>query len=405
MQPFLKLCLVLFLVTSVALAEGKGPMSLAGALYYKLTGTPLMDENPLRPMILAHVANGNLKAAAQAITDPRSGSRYFYDNVVKNFALTFNRNHSTTNPANDLTAFIIGSVMTGKTIDEMLTGNYYFMDPFPPTGVAVYAENSDQHYDDLDKKSSFRDRLKQATRGAADIGLFTTRSWASDFYSAGTNRRPWKGIIELLYCVNQTDTKTLFIPEDKVRRDVPRVQNGSVSIYQNTCRGCHAQMDPISNAFGLWDFVNNAIKRQTSFFEKINETPNYPTYRPTSDTWWLYTTDSQDAIFGFNDVPSYGANPPVTFVTIDQGLRLAQGQGLPSFARVIAASDGFPRCLVTRLVTQMYLKKSWGLPGITETDIEALGTQDSVIDEFSSVLKKKRTLRDLFEDLAIKYIQ
>lgn len=404
-----RICLVLGLILLQLSALGEDAAAIsnkANALYYKLTGTNLLPENPLMPDLIKAVTANDLTSAAHIITDSHTGSRHFYDNVVKMFALPFNRTHSTTNTANDLVAFIVGSVRDGHTIDEMLTGNYYYSDTNPSlSGEPGLDPRNDNHFDFLDKNSSFRDRLVQQTNGAGDIGLFTTRGFASDFYSAGTNRRPWKAIVEMLYCVNQTAIKTLFIPTDKVRRDVPRQQNGSVTQYETTCRGCHAQMDPISNAFGLWDFPQDQIVRQATFTEKINEPGNYPTFKPSSDQWWLYYTDAQDPIFGFKDVPAFGDSPAVSFAPIDDGLKLAQGKGLKSFARVVAASSGFAHCMATRIVTQMYLKKVWSLPNLTQSDLDALATQNAVIDSLAQKLMNKRTLKETFEDAAIQYLQ
>jgi hypothetical protein len=103
-------------------------------------------------------------------------------------------------------------------------------------------------------------------------------------------------------------------------------------------------------------------------------------------------------------VPAYGDLPAVHFAPIGDGLKMASGQGLKNFARVVAGSTGYARCMVTRIVTQMYLKKAWSLPSMSVEDQAALKSQEAVIERLTNQLVQKRTLRDIFEDAAIEYL-
>ncbi len=382
-------------------------MVRAQKLHFMLTGTSLVDEAPYRPLYLEAIRTGDLKQAAELLTDPRFGSRYFYDMTVRNFAITFNREETFNIPANDLTAFVIGLTRDDEDYTKLLTAEFFYTDPTATNNA--YAPDSNAHFNDIDRFKSFRDSLRKTFSGAGEIGIFTRRRFAEDFYDMGTKRRPWKAIVNLLYLKKLDEIATASIPDAYVRRDLPRVgADGTTHIYQDTCRTCHAQMDPVSFAFGVFDYntnnVPNALERLASFRDFINET-NGPVYKPINDSWWLYVTDAQNEVFGFNDVAGTIDIPSITFSPLGNGLRLATGQGLRSLARVVAGSHGLARGLVTRVVCQMYLKKVWSLPNITSEDWEGLRTQNAVIERLMQSFVKHKKLRILFEEVAREYLE
>lgn len=395
----------------------------AAKLYRTLTGSNLLEGNPLKTNIENLVAAGRMDQAAGVITHPRNGAPEFYNNTVKNFALPINRDHSMGAAVTDLTALFIGVTRDDAPIDDLMYGNYYYFDPNPietgnprqkrypmnpddDSGQNIFtdATNALGHYTYLERRGSLRDELVKSYSGNGSIGVFTTYGFAESYYLAGTNRRPWKGIVEHFYCSEMPTVKTLYIPDNYVRRDVPRVQNASSNQFLTDCKGCHAMMDPISFAFQLFDYKDDQLIKKPVFSEKFNET-NFGSYIPTSDMWWLYYTDAQNGTFGFQNVPQTAGGASISFANVADGLKMATGQGLRDLARVIAASSGFPKCLVKRMALQLGHKKIYSLPTFTEADKEALAGDEEILNAVSNELIKSRNLRRAFEQLAIKYVE
>ena len=404
-------------------------LAKANALYYSLTSSNLQDENPLKASIVAAVARNDLKGAAHLTTD-KSGARLFYDNVVRNIAVTYNRSEGA-NPAstgdgsnnyrdnfnaNDIVALFIGVVRDKHSYKKFLTGNFFYADTNACSGrangqniTAAYSEDSNLHFACLDKSSSLRDALKQQSSGSGDVGIFTRRQFAMDFYEAGTNRRPIKAMVELLYLVQLPTIKSFELPDGYVRQDVPRLDPaGSPDAYQTNCRGCHSFIDPLSTAFGLLDFdlENNRILRRSAFPVpyKINEV-NSPTYKPTSDAWSLFVTDAQNEVFQFRDVPGNYDGAPISFTTVADGLRLATGQGPKDLARVLAESRGYAKGLVTRIVSYFALKKVWSGPDMSDEDRQRLLSQGGVIERLTDTLVRNENLAEIFEEAAVQYLK
>lgn len=391
----------------------------AARLYEALTGTNLLDGNPLKIDVEKLVGQGRMKEAAGKITHRYNGSKNFYNNVVKAFALPINRTHSIDNSVTDITALFVGVVRDDLSIDDLLFGNFYYRDssinssagqPTQRDYPNIYPNGNNQlgHYDYMDLRGNLRDELLKETKGSGDVGVFTTNEWARSYYEAGTNRRPWKGIVEHFFCQDHPNIKTIYIPDDFVRRDVPRSEAGVPEAFQQNCKGCHAQMDPISTAFQMFDYNvdNMTIVKRDTFQEKINNPENFPSgYTPLNDDWWIYTADSQENLLGFRDVAADQNGPAVSFTTVGSGLRLATGRGLKDLARTIAFSKGFAQCLAQRIVLQLVHHKVWSLATLDEKDKLKLEGDKELVDQIANELLTTRKLRRAFELVAIKYAE
>lgn len=376
----------------------------ARKLYLKLTGTVLTEENPLRAQILALGEAGNFMGAADLITDKYTGSRFVYDTVVRNIAITMNRNHGATVDFNDMAALFLCLVRDERDYKLFATADFKCYDPTLAGTGNQYNETNNTHYTFLDQNRSLRDTLQPVTLPTGDLGIFYTRAFALDAYSAGTNRRPWKWIVENLYLSKQEAIKTLVIPSGYVRQDPPRFgPDGSSAVFQTSCLGCHAQMDPISFKFGMVDAPATQLVRRTSFVEKINENHAIG-YRPTSTDGPLYYTDAQQPIFGFRDIPASGDDPGISFSNLGNGLHAAMLPDLKSFARVIGYSTGLARGFVTRFVSYLYLGKAWSLPNLTDSDLEKLKNESQTIDRLTDSLIAHKNLRRTLQEVAVEYL-
>lgn len=416
------LCIILGIVAN---AENLTKDEQARELYNRLTGLKPMPESIVFQAVQRKVLEGDLTSAAKEITDSTKGAREFYDSILLQFGAAFNQAETGLNDANDLSALIIGNTRDNGSIDSLLTDDIYYNDPTVarPTNNrdigtdrdSSWSETSNNHYRFLSKNKSLRDALQRVSRNTignaatmnhadttkslsgtgrfSGVGIFTTRAWAEEFLSAGTNRRAWEYIIRLLYCAPQTAVKDINVPDHYVARDVPRVNAGDPLVFHRDCKGCHGMMDAGGRrAFLKFDYDTyggNAtvfrLVQHTTVNDKLNER-NHSTEPVTSEDWYLFATPNQNKLFGFQSLS-------------------ASGMGLRDFARLVAGSSGWLKCMTTRVVSQMYLKKPYGLNALTSVDFDRLRAEEETISRLSGNLEKHRNLRTLFEEAAIEYLK
>ncbi len=402
--------LLMGLSTSALGGTIEDSIRLANKLHKNLTkGVPLVADNPNFNAIVQAVHEGNLEGAAAMITDPRTGEDSFYNNAIVALGQTFNRDLSPVGDRNEIGALFLGHARDGLPIDQVLYTDTVYYDPSitdSVNGVSVprYLRNPSAHFSDVWRLKNPRQVLKK-DRKIGSVGIFTTWVWGKAYFEMGTNRRNWQGVLNNLYCVNQSATQSLAIPDTYVRRDIPRAPAGDPAEYQTNCKSCHAQMDGVMPAFARHDY-DPAANNDTggvvvgAVRDKINELGNFPLYAITTDTWQLFVTASQQKIFGFN---SFGGK---TLQSLNGGeLYHVSGSGLEEFGKLIAASDGFYECLSKRIVSQVYLRKDFSLNSMNEADRAELESQENTIKHFSQVLKEGKNLRKAYELIAIHYAQ
>ncbi len=405
---------MLILVGIAANAVEMSDNEKALELYARLTGLRPMPESTIYPEVVKRVRAKDYLGAASVITHPQNGVREFYDSILLSFGSTFNRAETGLNDANDLSALIIGNTRDGNSMDTLLTDDIYYYDSDIPLKLAdgttdnpnVWLENSNEHYKFISQNKSLRDSLKRVSRnvlgspnlvrgdmgafsGAGKfegVGIFTTRTWASEFLSAGTNRRAWEYSIRLLYCTQQPGVKDLNVPDSYVGKDVPRVNGGDPSVFHKDCKGCHGMMDAFGRrAFLKHNYFNNKVLQLTTIYDKLNEPNNNPTEAVTSEDWTLFVTPGQNKTFGFTGP--------------------YQGMGLRDYARVIATSSGWIRCMAKRVVSQVYLKKPFSLNDLNPTDFQRLDKEAATIDRLAESAIAHRSLKKLFEEAAVEFLK
>lgn len=380
-------------------AESARAEDFANRLFKNLTrGVPLLPSHPLYSAIIAQVRAGNREAAASIITDPMSGEANFYNNAVASLPQAFNRDGSPMGERNELSALFLGYARDGLSISEMVSTDRVFIDP---AGDAERLRlNSSDYYESIWLNKNPRNTLVASSRaGFPAVGVLTTAPWAESYFRAGTNRRNWVGILNNLYCVPQKSVQTSDIPDQYVRRDIPRAPGGDPSQFGENCKTCHAQMDAIMPAFARHDTDGAGRLNFVALRDKINET-NSSTFAITSEQWFLFVTPAQQRIFGFNDV---NGNSFQAYGSSDRGVRYMSGSGLQNFARVIGESDGFFRCMAKRVVSQIYLRKDFSFATFSEKEHEVLERESKTIEALAKSLKADRSLRKLFERAAIYY--
>jgi hypothetical protein len=397
-------CAVLALPTNALGMSDEQAAQRANKLYKLLnSGLPLLLDNPLRSRIIDAVKFGDDAGAAAIITDPRSGAASFYNLSIASLSQTFGRMGSAVGNRQEIAAFFIGHATTGIKFNEAFWANRVFYDSAIQTEQVRYNPTNPQpHLDEIWLRYSARDALKPAPRPGPNpgVGIFTTNFWQREYFMAGTSRRNWGvGILENLYCVEQDKTRTLKLPDTYVGRDVPRVVAGDAMQFQRNCKSCHAQMDGVRTAFLAQDFTVDPV---ATFREKINEEGNNIELNlrpPTDDSWNLFFTSEQNAIFGFQAVDG------LSIQSFGPEIKSISGKGLPQLGKVIGNSRGLYNCMVRKMVAQVYLGKVFGLKVLDEADMHLLDSQKSVIDRIASEFHQHQNLRQAYEAVALHYLE
>jgi hypothetical protein len=265
---------------------------------------------------------------------------------------------------NDYIALVIGMVRDNVPFNEVLTTDRYYIGAPGLANVTAWAKsdnNGNPRYDRNDHYASLeRQRIDLSDPenlisvsqsapeyiGVPSAGVITTRGFAAEYFSAGTNRRPFAvGLMDAYLCTPPEMYKDTIVPDSYVRRDVDRAPGGESAEYLNKCKGCHALQDPMTKAFAYFDFRNNAVAYTAgSVVGKVNRNSNvFPTGASVTDDQWvnLFTT-GKNAALGWRVPEGYSS--------------YLNGTGHKSLGAVLAASKAFSRCTVKKVFQQVCLR-------------------------------------------------
>jgi len=168
-------------------------------------------------------------------------------------------------------------------------------------------------------------------------GLLTLQTAGRGYFDAGTNRRPIRWMFERLLGVPLETLHDPTRPDTYVRRDVDRVPGGNPATYAS-CRGCHAGMDGLVNAFAPFNFASSTLYNMSNlngapngFFKIYRQFNTFPQgFLPNTTngtTWYNLWTEGQKANLGWR-LPSGVSS-------------LTTGTGVNSLMKVIAATEAF----------------------------------------------------------------
>ncbi len=375
-------------------------IELANKIHLNLTrGVPLLPSHPKFNEIVALVHAEDQKGAAALITDPQKGSPEFYNVAIASIPQTWNRDGSPVGDRNELSALFLGYARDGLPFDEIFWKDWVYFDPSVTDPNTAYAARPDTHYLGIWRNKNPRNVLKGERRpGFPGVGVFTTDAWARSYIHMGTNRRNFPGILNNLYCVDHDAIRTLVIPDTYVSRDVPRAPAGSPEDYAKNCKSCHAQMDGfVRPAFSRYDTTATGILQYVPVKDKLNET-NFSSYPVRNDSWHLFVTNQQNAeVFGFSEIPGR------TFETYGTDLKYLSGQGLDEWGKLVGSSAGVYRCLVKRIISQVYLRRDYSLQSMSADDRARIEAQKNAIAEFAKIFQQEKNLRKIYELIAIHY--
>jgi len=362
---------------SAALA---GPREQAQRIHDRLTGVPPSDA--VLNQMATHIANGNpLEAALLATHD-----RHFYTVTLKNFAAPWtNRDQSPFVPLNDYTALVIGLVKDDESFDQILYADALYVGAgvTPPP-----AANSNAHYEALERRMldpSFNPEtgLTRTTQSSvyplppdATAGAMTTRAAAEAFFIAGTNRAMFRFTLINHMCMDLEQVQDTSIVPDRIRQDVSRSPGGDSRVFNNSCIGCHAGMDPLAQAFAYYDFDPDtgsieytAGVVQPKYFNNAETFPDG--FVTPDDSWDNYWREGRNALLGWSPVLP------------------GSGKGAKTMGQELAASDAFAQCQVEKVFQAVCLR-----PPVDATDRQQ-------IDTMTASFKTGYNLRNVFAQSAV----
>ncbi len=336
---------------------------------------------PPSPAVLTDMVNllgtGQAVDAALLATDDPA----FYNVTLKNLVTPWTNEEGTVfAKLNDYTATVIGMVRDDKDFRQILIGDILYVG----TGVPAYSVSNNLHYETLDDqgadlKSVLTETQQSTVTGLdsnATAGVLTTRAAAKAFLIAGTNRAMLRFTFVNHLCTDLEPLKDTLRPSDRVRQDVSRSPGGDSRIFMNNCVGCHAGLDPLTQAFAYYDYAydpngdpdgNNG---QLSFTDNvvqakylINDTNFKHGFITENDRWDNYWRIGQNANLQWSPVLN------------------GFGNGPKSLGEELANSEAFARCQVRKVFRAVCLR-----------DPEAADTTafDQMVSSFKSVGYKLR---------------
>jgi hypothetical protein len=350
------------------------PQAVALQLFKRLTGTPILLNDPRLAQMVSAIQSGDMAGAAAIATD----DDHFYSDVVRDFAsLMATRAETPLAPLDDFQATIIGATRDDLDARTLLTGNYLYLGN-SSTGVSQYSPSDDQHYLDLETghfslKQVLVKTEPQPQGLPVSAGLLTSRGWASAHLIAGTNRRGVEYTFREFLCTPIQTWRDSGMPDFHVRRDVDRVPGGNPTTYQTTCRSCHALMDGMGGAYARLDFVNDTLTYMgpSGVASKMNKNSNvYPQgYMTLDDSWFNQATQHHNTSFGWRGPLS--------------------GNGVHDFGVMISNAKKFSSCMTTRVFREVCKR---------EPDPSEASLIQGLADDFETGGYK---LRSLFQKVAV----
>lgn len=413
----MKTLIPILICLCTAPALGESAQDQARILFETLTGVPLMHDDPRLGDMAARIQEGAMLSAASVATADDN----FYDVTLKHWASHLsNRDEFQNAPLNDFVATIVGhTAEPNADARELLTGDFWYEgSPGSITGLPAHSTTTNAHYKFIDDagvplRTVLTRRPQRLHNGATSAnfssinnpfgGLLSTRAWAVNHLSAGTNRRAVEFAFREFMCTPIKSLADNSTPREWIRQDVHRNPGGSSAVFDTKCASCHGLMDGLAGAFAYYDFVfNDAMTKQDGFMVyarsgaegrfvdglnvakkmRINA-GNYSAGYVTQDNAWVnYARFNQNEKFGWRTIPS--------------------GNGVGEFGALIANSEGFSNCMAKRVYSQLCLNKDFNPDRLNEHHLAQLDASDDQIKTLARSFENNGyELRRLFQEAAV----
>ncbi len=371
----------------------------AKKLFELLNGVATPIFNPRLSEMATMIDEGRMMdAAGHAIeddngpdfTNPADTTYYspsFYNITVRDFAAPMStREESVNTELNDFIATVIGTVRDNRNAKELVSGNYFYKaDPNKaavPSNMERDILRSNSHYSALASGGFNLARVlvpetqklfngTEVVENPDTAGLITTRTFMGAHAIAGTNRRLVEYSFREFMCLPIEKWAYAQDSDSYIGRDIDRTPGGSHTKFTQSCRSCHARMDPLRGAFAYYTFSGG-------FTKNTLVVPHLTNFNMMED-------DSMGALIGLraND-PGASRLPATNYVNYvvkkmnhndhvfpgghvmsDNSFRNAAtdtealkyfgwrspltGKGVHDFGLMLAQSEGFSRCMTKRV--------------------------------------------------------
>ncbi|MBV1908656.1 MAG: hypothetical protein KUG78_05005 [Kangiellaceae bacterium] len=343
-------------------AAQAGPREQAKRIHDRLAGVP-PTASVLDAMETDITNEDNVAAAYRAMDNSA-----FYSVTLKNFVTPWTNEAETVfAPLNDYTATVIGIVRDDIDIREMLYGDILYTGN--SAGLSAYSNSNNTHYEQMeDQALDLKAVLQQSTQSSitgleaeATAGVLTSRAAAKAFLIDGTNRAQFRFTLINHLCGDLEPLKDTTRAADRIRQDIARSPGGDSRIFNNSCYGCHAGMDPMIQSFAYYNYqydvesdpdgengqlvYNSAgatdpvtgTRVQAKYF---NNKANFPYgFITEDDSWDNYWRAGQNSNVGW-----------------DESLT-GSGNGAKSMGQELSHSAKFAQCQVEKVFANVCLRK------------------------------------------------
>ena len=341
--PVVLVVVCLGLLSQISLA---GPREQAKRIHDRLAGVP--PTNTVLDQMAALIGSDPEAAADIAMQNPA-----FYNVTLKNFATPWtNEDQTVFAPLNDYTATVIGMIRDDMPFNQVLSAPYLYRGTITP----AYSISNNNHYEELERQGiDLSDptnliRVSQTSVNPAVVpaGVITTRAAARAFFVDGTNRAMFRFTMMNHLCTDLDPIKDNTRPSDRIRQDVTRSPGGDSRIFMNECLGCHAGMDPLTQAYAYYEYeytndkeTGRLVYTPNSVQPKhhINEDNFKYGYIIPDDNWSNYWRHGPNA-----DRLGWGACPG----TLD-AKGVCHGNGAATMGEELANSEAFATCQVKKV--------------------------------------------------------
>jgi len=365
-----------------AVSAAAGPREQAKRMHDRIAGVPPTES--ILTQMAADISAGDPIAAAYKAMDNSA----FYNVTLKDFVAPWtNEDQSVFVPLNDYTATVIGMIRDDVDFREVLFGDILYVGA-ASLGLPAYRINDNALYQAMeDQGVDLKTGLVRTTQSAvtgipagATAGIITTRAASEAFFIDGTNRAMFRFTMMNHLCTDLEPIKDISRPPDRIRQDVSRSPGGDSRIFLNKCIGCHAGMDPMTQAFAYYNYdydpnsdpdginghlVYNDVgtidpdtgsRVQGKYL--INSDNFKPGYITTDDHWDNYWRKGPNALLGWDATLSGG------------------GAGAKSLGKELAYSDAFARCQVKKVFKTICLRDP--------TDTNDFNEIDAMVNSFKN---------------------
>jgi hypothetical protein len=346
--------LAAWLVIGASSSAHAGDRDQAKRIHDRLAGVPPSSTtlDNMETLIASYNTSGQTNGDGAAAAALATSHPDFYRVTLKNFITPWTNEEQTVfAPLNDYTATVIGIVRDNYDFRRILYDNIlYTGNGILPANTA----NSNAHYEAMDDQNSdLQAILIETTQAsaAAAAGIISTRQGARAFMIDGTNRAMFRFTLLNHLCTDLEQIKDPTRTHDRVRQDVSRSPGGDSRIFMNACVGCHAGMDPMTQALASYNYAYTT-DMETGQLDYTGGAVQ-PKYLINSNNFEFGYVTQDD---GWDNYWREGPNSVMGWGWATGSTSTGSGTGAASMGRELADSYAFAQCQVEKVFKNVCLR-------------------------------------------------